>query len=398
MAEDAGDSIMSCNTGFVYSNDFTTYRFKDDHPFNQMRVVLAKELLEATGILEEKHKITPRLATEEELALAHSKPYIQAVKKAGQGLLSEEEGLEYGIGTEDTPMFKGMHEASQLLVGSTLSAIDAVLEGRVEHALNLGGGLHHGFERKASGFCIYNDGAVGIKYIREKYNYKVLYVDTDAHHGDGVQWAFYDDPNVCTFSIHETGRYLFPGTGNVNERGLKEGYGYSFNLPIDAFTEDESFIDIYESAFREIADYFKPDVIVTQNGADAHFLDPLTHLCSTMNIYEHIPKVAHELAHQYCNGKWIALGGGGYDIWRVVPRAWAQIWSVMTEGEPLTGNLPEKWLEKWQEESPVSLPSTWNDPADAYKPIPRKAEITEKNNKLLEKALQLIHNQKKFNS
>ncbi|WP_226583971.1 acetoin utilization protein AcuC [Halobacillus litoralis] len=389
---------MSCNTGFVYSNDFTTYRFKDDHPFNQMRVVLAKELLEATGILEEKHKITPRLATEEELALAHSKPYIQAVKKAGQGLLSEEEGLEYGIGTEDTPMFKGMHEASQLLVGSTLSAIDAVLEGRVEHALNLGGGLHHGFERKASGFCIYNDGAVGIKYIREKYNYKVLYVDTDAHHGDGVQWAFYDDPNVCTFSIHETGRYLFPGTGNVNERGLKEGYGYSFNLPIDAFTEDESFIDIYESAFREIADYFKPDVIVTQNGADAHFLDPLTHLCSTMNIYEHIPKVAHELAHQYCNGKWIALGGGGYDIWRVVPRAWAQIWSVMTEGEPLTGNLPEKWLEKWQEESPVSLPSTWNDPADAYKPIPRKAEITEKNNKLLEKALQLIHNQKKFNS
>ncbi|WP_027955120.1 acetoin utilization protein AcuC [Halobacillus kuroshimensis] len=389
---------MTCKAGFVYSNDFTSYRFRDDHPFNQMRVVLAKELLDAAGMLEENHLITPRMATEEELRLAHSPAYIQAVKKASEGNLSEEEGLEYGIGTEDTPMFKGMHEASQLLVGSTLSAIDAVLGGDVTHALNLGGGLHHGFERKASGFCIYNDGAVGIKYIRRKYDYKVLYVDTDAHHGDGVQWAFYDDPNVCTLSIHETGRYLFPGTGHVNERGLKEGYGYSFNLPIDAFTEDESFLHVYESAFKEITDYFKPDIIITQNGADAHFLDPLTHLSSTMAIYERIPAIAHELAHQYCEGRWVALGGGGYDIWRVVPRAWAQIWKVMLEEEPFTGPLPVEWLKKWEKESPVSLPDAWNDPPNAFKPIPRREEITEKNNKLLEKALQLIHNQKKFNS
>ncbi|MYL38950.1 acetoin utilization protein AcuC [Halobacillus litoralis] len=389
---------MSCKAGFVYSNDFTSYRFREDHPFNQMRVVLAKELLDAVGMLEDDHFITPRMATEEELRLAHSSAYIQAVKKASAGHLSEEEGLEYGIGTEDTPMFKGMHEASQLLVGSTLSAIDAVLDGNVAHALNLGGGLHHGFERKASGFCIYNDGAVGIKYIRQKYDYKVLYVDTDAHHGDGVQWAFYDDPNVCTLSIHETGRYLFPGTGHVNERGLKEGYGYSFNLPIDAFTEDESFLHVYESAFREITDYFKPDIIITQNGADAHFLDPLTHLSSTMAIYERIPAIAHDLAHQYCDGRWVALGGGGYDIWRVVPRAWAQIWKVMLDNEPFSGPLPVEWLKKWEKDSPVSLPSTWNDPPNAFKPIPRRAEITEKNNKLLEKALQLIHNQKKFNS
>ncbi|QAS53920.1 acetoin utilization protein AcuC [Halobacillus litoralis] len=389
---------MSCHSGFVYSNDFTNYRFRDDHPFNQMRVVMTKELLDASGFLEQQHMIKPRLATEDELALAHSKPYIQAVKKAGMGMLSEEEGMEYGIGTEDTPMFKGMHEASQLLVGSTLSAIDAVLEGKVQHALNLGGGLHHGFERKASGFCIYNDGAVGIKYIREKYDYKVLYVDTDAHHGDGVQWAFYDDPNVCTFSIHETGRYLFPGTGNVNERGLKEGYGYSFNLPIDAFTEDESFLHVYESAFREIVEFFKPDVIITQNGADAHFLDPLTHLCSTMKIYEQIPRIAHELSHQYCDGKWIALGGGGYDIWRVVPRAWSQIWKVMVDQTPFEGDLPEVWVNKWQKKAPVSLVTSWEDPPDACHPIPRRKEITEKNEKLLEKALQLIHNQKKYNS
>lgn len=398
MAKDARDTIMNCHSGFVYSNDFTNYRFREDHPFNQMRVVMTKELLEATGELSDKDLISPRLATEKELSLAHSLSYINAVKKAGKGELSEEQGLEYGIGTEDTPMFHGMHEASQLLVGGTLSAIDAVLEGRVKHALNIGGGLHHGFERKASGFCIYNDGAVGIKYIRKKYDYKVLYVDTDAHHGDGVQWAFYDDPNVCTFSIHETGRYLFPGTGNVNERGLKEGYGYSFNLPIDAFTEDDSFLEVYESAFREIVDFFRPDVIITQNGADAHFLDPLTHLCSTMKIYEEIPKLAHELAHQYCDGKWIALGGGGYDIWRVVPRAWAQIWKVMNENIPFKGNLPVEWIQKWQKNSPVPLSTTWHDPANACKPIPRRAEITEKNKKLLDKSLQLIYNQKKFNS
>ncbi|MFQ3542477.1 acetoin utilization protein AcuC [Halobacillus rhizosphaerae] len=389
---------MSCSTGFIFSNSFTSYRFRDDHPFNQMRVVLAKELLEASGELSAAHLIEPRKATDEELSLAHSRRYIEAIKQAGEEALSEEEALEFGIGTEDTPMFKGMHEASALLVGGTLSAIDAVLEGKVDHALNLGGGLHHGFERKASGFCIYNDGAVGIKYIREKYDYRVLYVDTDAHHGDGVQWAFYDDPNVCTFSLHETGRYLFPGTGNVNERGLKEGYGYSFNLPIDAFTEDESFLHLYESAFREIVEYFKPDVIVTQNGADAHFLDPLTHLCSTMKIYQKIPELAHELAHQYCGGKWIALGGGGYDIWRVVPRAWSQVWKVMKGDSPFQGPLPEKWLEKWQAQAPVTLPSQWSDPDGSYKPIPRKQEITEKNEQILEKALQFIRNQKKYNT
>ncbi|ELK47326.1 acetoin utilization protein AcuC [Halobacillus sp. BAB-2008] len=388
---------MSCHAGFVYSDDFTTYHFREDHPFNQLRVVMTKDLLENMDALKSKDIIQPRMATEEELALAHSKSYIQAVKKAGEGRLGDEEGLEYGIGTEDTPIFQGMHDASRLLVGSTLSAIDAVMEGRVQHALNLGGGLHHGFERKASGFCIYNDGAVGIKYLRQRYDCKVLYVDTDAHHGDGVQWAFYDDPNVCTFSIHETGRYLFPGTGNVNERGLKEGYGYSFNLPIDAFTEDESFLTNYESAFREIVDYFRPDVIVTQNGADAHFLDPLTHLCSTMKTYETIPKLAHELAHEFCDGKWIALGGGGYDIWRVVPRAWSQLWRIMQEGQPFHGDIPEAWVTQWQKKAPVSLSYTWHDPDGGYKPIPRKQEITEKNAKLLEKMLQLIHNQKKYN-
>ncbi|HEX6594652.1 MAG TPA: acetoin utilization protein AcuC [Bacillota bacterium] len=387
---------MMCKSLFVYSDDLLKYHFHPDHPFNQKRVTLAKELLEAAGQLTDDEMIKPRMATDDELTLFHDRAYIEAVKRAGSGILDPDEGLNYGLGTEDTPMFTNMHEASAFLVGGTLTAVDAVLEKKCEHALHLGGGLHHGFKRKASGFCIYNDGAIAIQYIRKNYNLRVLYVDTDAHHGDGVQWAFYDDPNVCTFSIHETGRYLFPGTGNVNERGIKEGHGYSFNLPIDAFTQDDSFLHVYETAFKEIVEFFQPDVIVTQNGADAHFYDPLTHLCGSMNIFEKIPIVAHQLAHQYSDGKWIALGGGGYDFWRAVPRAWAQVWNVMKEGKPQQGRLPMGWIKKWQKEAPVTLPSFWHDPEKNIPKIPRKREITEKNEQTLSKLLAInIHKLRK---
>ncbi|WP_067727509.1 acetoin utilization protein AcuC [Oceanobacillus damuensis] len=378
---------MKCRAGFVFSNDYLTYHFHDEHPFNQKRILLTKELLESNDTLNINDLISPRMATDEELALFHDHDYIEAVKRAGRGKLSEEQGYEYGLGTEDTPIFPNMHEASSYLVGGTLKAVDEVLSGKRDHVLNLGGGLHHGFQRKAAGFCIYNDSAVAIKYIRKKYNLRVLYIDTDAHHGDGVQWAFYDDPHVCTFSIHETGRYLFPGTGNVNERGIKEGHGYAFNLPIDAFTQDESFLNVYETALKEIADFFKPEIIITQNGADAHSFDPLSHLCGTMNIYERIPQLAHEMAHQYCDGRWIATGGGGYDMWRVVPRAWGQIWNIMKTNTPAKGALPNEWLVKWQTESPVNLPNFWHDTAEAYVNIPRKAEITEKNDQLLQNLL-----------
>ncbi|SFB36908.1 acetoin utilization protein AcuC [Lentibacillus halodurans] len=383
---------MTCDTAFIYSNKFLDYHFHSDHPFNQKRVLLTKDLLEKSQLLTDDDIIEPRMAAEEELALFHDKAYIHAVKKASSGHLSADESMDYGIGTEDTPIFSNMHKASSCLVGGTLTAVDAVLQGKSAHALNLGGGLHHGFKRKASGFCIYNDGAIAIKYIREKYGLKVLYVDTDAHHGDGVQWAFYDDPNVCTLSIHETGRYLFPGTGHINERGVKAGHGYAFNLPIDAFTEDESFIQVYEAAFRCIADFFQPDVVLTQNGADAHLNDPLTHLCATMEVYERIPLLAHELAHKYCNGRWIALGGGGYDMWRVVPRAWGQIWSVMQTNSIQTGTLPADWQSTWQMESPVTLPDTWHDDKWMVPDIPRKADITEKNEKVMQSALKYAQN------
>jgi acetoin utilization protein AcuC len=387
MAKHAGNVFMKKDALFIYSDQLLGYRFNDQHPFNQTRLTLTIDLLKDIQALHPDEIIAPRMATDEELFLNHDPNYVNAVKRASAGQLPPEQAEGYGIGTEDTPIFDGMHEASAFLVGGTLTAADYVMTGKTRHALHLGGGLHHGFKGKASGFCIYNDSAVAIRYLQEKYHARVLYVDTDAHHGDGVQWSFYDDPDVCTLSIHETGRYLFPGTGNINERGHGKGYGFSFNIPLDAFTEDESWLEAYETSFREVVEFFKPDIILTQNGADAHYYDPLTHLSATMKIYREIPRIAHELAEKYCDGKWIAVGGGGYDIWRVVPRAWSFIWLEMTGRMDAAASFPAGWAERWKSKAGVPLPTEWTDAPDIYPAIPRKGEITEKNRHTLEKAL-----------
>lgn len=377
---------------FVYSDQLLQYKFNQDHPFNPIRLQLTYDLLKSMNLLDDNQIIEPTIASDEMLRLVHDKDFIAAVKAAGNGGLTPSQADSYGLGTEDTPIFPNMHDAAANLVGATLTAVDYVMSGKARYALSLGGGLHHGFRGKASGFCIYNDSSIAIEYIKQKYNARVLYIDTDAHHGDGVQWAFYDDPDVCTLSIHETGRYLFPGTGNVNEKGNGKGFGYSINVPIDAFTENESFLEVYETALREVADFFKPDVILTQNGADAHYWDPLTHLSVTMDTYTRIPRLAKEIADQYCGGKWIAVGGGGYDLWRVVPRAWASIWLTMIDQRIDNAPLPKDWLEKWQKHAPVTLPTHWLDEPNIYPAIPRKKEITVKNRLTLDKALYHIRN------
>ncbi|WP_338472053.1 acetoin utilization protein AcuC [Niallia sp. XMNu-256] len=388
---------MKDDSVFIYSPELLNYKFNKHHPFNQVRIQLTLDLLKRMGAIRDHQMVSPRPATREELLLNHDPGFVEAVTLAGNHGISKELSENYGLGTEDTPIFTNMHEASSLLVGGTLTAVDHVMSGKARHALHLGGGLHHGFSGKASGFCIYNDCSVAIKYMQEKYGARVLYIDTDAHHGDGVQWSFYDDPNVCTLSIHETGRYLFPGTGNITERGQGQGYGFTFNVPVDAFTEDESWLHCCKTAMNEVANFFKPDVILTQNGADAHYLDPLTHLSCTMNTYKEIPKIAHEIAHQYCDGRWIAVGGGGYDIWSVVPRAWALIWLEMTENLTELTQLPMSWIEKWQSHTTDKLPLKWDDGDQLYSPIPRRAEITEKNEQTLERALYPIRDRKKAN-
>jgi acetoin utilization protein AcuC len=369
----------------VYSSQFFDYKFHDEHPFNPLRLKLWFELLEAMNIINPDDLIYPQPAAEEELLLVHSRDYVEAVKKASFGKLPEDPAL-YNLGTEDNPIFSKMHQATSLVVGGTLQAARLVMEGAAVHVLNMAGGLHHALEDRASGFCIYNDAAVAIKWLRNTYKLKVMYIDVDAHHGDGVQWAFYKDPEVMTVSFHETGRYLFPGTGAVLERGLNEGYGYAVNVPLEPFTEDDSFIEALEQVLPALMESFKPDIIVSQHGCDSHEYDPLTHLSLTTKGFSEGAKLIHQLAHQYCQGRWVALGGGGYELWRVVPRCWALLWGEMCE-RPLSETLPADWLRKWEKCAPLALPANLHDDPADFPPKPRREEISEKNRRTVIQAL-----------
>lgn len=375
---------------YVYDKSLLEYRFNDQHPFNQMRVKMTTDLLASSGFLKEEDIIKPRKATDEELLLVHQPEYVEAVKKAGKGTLPESQMESYGLASDDTPTFEDMHEKSKMLVGATLTAVDAVMKGNAKKVLSLAGGLHHGFTGRASGFCIYNDSAVAIEYMRKNYGLKVLYIDTDAHHGDGVQFTFYNTNEVMTYSIHETGRYLFPGTGSTTERGDDAGFGFSVNLPVDAFTEDESFLSIFEDSLENAIIKFKPDILLSQNGVDAHYRDPMTHLALTSKSYEEIPRIVNRLSDEYTDGKWIAVGGGGYNIWQVVPRMWAQIWLAMNNEIPPRGMLPDAYLEKYQSKSKVEFPTMWEDDLSDFQEIPRKNDITEKNEGMLQRILMYL--------
>src|SRR5690606_27658723 len=241
-----------------------------------------------------------------------------------------EEGWRWGLGTEDNPIFPGMHEATATIVGGTLRCAEMVMSGEVRRAFNVAGGLHHAHRDRASGFCIYDDLAAAIAWIRERYDARVLYIDYDAHHGDGVQGIFYHDPDVLTLSIHESGRYLFPGTGFVDELGEGDGYGYSLNLPMEPHTGDESWLNATRSLLPEVFEAFRPGVRVLQNGCAAHLLDPLPQLRCSTRLYEETVGLCCELAERHCEGRVIATGGGGYSVWRVVPRAWTLVWATLT--------------------------------------------------------------------
>ena len=386
---------MSSEAVFVHDAALEAYSFGEGHPFNPLRVQLAIELCESLGLLEGYTFIEPEPATDEDLTTVHYTSYVNRVKKASRGENDlDEDDLEelryYGLGTQDNPIFEGMHKASAHVVGATLQACRLVASGEAEHALCLAGGLHHAQHSAASGFCIYNDIGVAIARLKEEHpSIKIAYVDTDVHHGDGVQWMFYDDPDVLTISMHESGSRLFPGTGDVNERGQREGHGYAVNMPLEPYTQDDSYIECFEAVVPEVLRSFEPDLIISQNGCDTHSLDLLADLDVTTRVYEHVPQRVHELAHELCDGRWVALGGGGYDWWRVVPRAWATLWAVISHQE-MPEEMPEDWLEKWGEESPVELPRSTRDDPEDYPPRENASEIADRNRQTLEELLEKI--------
>ena len=347
------------------------YHFGAEHPMQPRRLVALMDLLESSGLWQRRgqaYQLPLRAATDEELGLVHTPDYIAAVQRlsmpeeVGVSLQEHEErhnlALRYGFGEGDTPALPGMHEAAARIAGGTLVALRAVMglsEGRPfssenQHPLHVfhpAGGWHHAWAERASGFCIYNDIAVAIAHVLRSCEAKVLYLDFDAHHGDGVQRLFYDEPRVMTVSLHEIGRYLFPGTGDMLELGRGLGRGYSVNVPLEAFTEDESYIEVMNRLLPPLVLSFAPDVIISQHGCDTHAWDPLTHLELTLRGIAAQMKLTHQLAHTYCQGRWVALGGGGYDPYRVVPRAWSMLWAEMSD-QSLPAQLPQEWVARWR--------------------------------------------------
>lgn len=367
------------STGYVYSEDLLQYRFSNEHPFNQMRLKLTTELLKVANFLKDEHIVIPRIATDEELALIHQYDYIQAIRHASHGILSEHEAKKYGLNGDDTLQFKHMHRHSARIVGGALNLVDCIMDGTFINGCHLGGGLHHALPGRANGFCIYNDVAITAKYLVEKYHQRVMVIDTDAHHGDGTQWSFYTDNRIMTYPIHETGKFLFPGSGHYTERGEDIGYGYTVNVPLEPYTEDASYLEVFKETVEPLVAAFKPDIILSVHGLDIHYRDPLTHMNCTLNSLYSIPYIIQDLAKRYCNHKVLMFGGGGYNIWRVVPRAWSHVFLSLI-GEPIQrGYLPLNWINKWKLYSTVKLPKRWEDRLNDYAYIPRTKEISDKN-------------------
>jgi acetoin utilization protein AcuC len=369
----------------IWDPAFTSYSFRPDHPFNPKRLELTISLIEEAGLVDgDRFRFEPpRIATDEDLLRVHSAEYLEAVKWLSAPGAEMDDPRRWGLGTEDNPIFADMHQVTATVVGGTIRAAEMVMGGEVDRAFAIAGGLHHAHRDRASGFCIYNDLAAAIAWIRETYDARVLYIDYDAHHGDGVQGIFYSDPGVLTLSLHESGRYLFPGTGFVDELGEGDGYGYSLNVPMEPQTEDDSWISVYRDLLEEVAEAFRPEVIVLQNGCDAHVLDPLTHLRCTTRMYEETVRITCEVADRVCGGRVVATGGGGYAIWRVVPRAWTLVWAGLT-GQRVADEVPHTWLNRWQGESPRLLMDRMRDLPGAYPEVSRRSEIEATNRRALE--------------
>ena len=324
---------MSGRVQLVYGDSYMAYRHSDEHPLQPIRVKLAVDLIRAKGLLRDAGVVAPRQASDAELALVHSPAYIDLVRrlsKSGGDGVTAPAALGAGFGSGDNPIFERMHEACAEIVGGTLVAAEAVASGEALHAFNPAGGLHHAMRAAASGFCVYNDPAVAIAWLRAR-GHRVAYVDVDVHHGDGVEALFYSDPEVLTISLHESGRYLFPGTGWPQDTGAGAASGTAANLPLQPFTWDTPWLAGFEAVVPPLLRRFAPTVLVTQDGCDTHALDPLAHLQGSTRIWPRIGSRFHELAHELCDGRWVATGGGGYAVREVVPRAWTLLFAEMVE-------------------------------------------------------------------
>jgi len=342
-------------TGLIWDEKFLDYNFGPQHPLRPIRVKLTYELIRSKGVLEQGsvEVIKPRLASREEILRFHEDEYVRLVEqysKRGSGL------LDMG----DTPAFKGCYEATSLVVGASIVAVDEVMSGRVSHSFNPSGGLHHAHPGRASGFCIFNDPAVVIAHLKSKYNVKrVVYLDIDAHHGDGVMYGYYEDPAVLDIDFHESGKFLFPGTGFPDEIGKGAAEGLKLNIPLPPYTGDEAYLEAFQQIVPDALKKFRPEIILVQCGADGHLDDRLAHLRLTTRVYSEVVGQMHDLAHQLCNGRLLLFGGGGYTLANV-PRVWTVAFSALAGVKP-SDNIPSEWSKEFERAAKEDPPSKLYD-------------------------------------
>ncbi|MGP3983852.1 acetoin utilization protein AcuC [Streptomyces sp. KR80] len=333
---------MSGRAQLMWDEAVTGYDFGPGHPMDPVRLALTMRLVEAFGLDRELDVVSAKSAGESTLRLVHRADYVEAVRRVSADPKSADGS--YGLGTEDDPAFAGMHEASALIAGQSVGAAETVWRGEARHAVNFSGGLHHAMPGSAAGFCIYNDASLAVARLLELGAERIAYVDVDVHHGDGVQAAFWDDPRVLTISIHEHPRTLFPQTGWPEETGGPDAAGGAVNVALPAGTGDAGWLRAFHAVVPELLEAFRPQVLVTQHGADTHFEDPLAHLAVSLDAQRMVAEACHRLAHEHAEGRWVALGGGGYAVVDVVPRAWTHLVGIAA-GRPIPpeSEVPEDW-------------------------------------------------------
>ncbi|MER7938277.1 MULTISPECIES: acetoin utilization protein AcuC [unclassified Streptomyces] len=336
---------MSGRAQLMWDEAVTGYDFGPDHPMDPVRLALTRKLVDAFELDRAVKVVAAKPAGESTLRLVHREDYVEAVRAASADPAAAD--ASYGLGTLDDPAFAGMHEVSALIAGQSVGAAEAVWRGDADHAVNFAGGLHHAMPGAASGFCVYNDASLAIARLLELGAERVAYVDVDVHHGDGVQAAFWEDPRVLTISLHEHPATLFPGTGWPQEVGAGAGEGAAVNVALPAGTGDAGWLRAFHAVVPELLADFRPQVLVTQHGADTHFEDPLAHLAVSLDAQRAVQVACHELAHEYAGGKWVALGGGGYEVVDVVPRSWTHLVAIAAGREIAPETLvPEVWRQE----------------------------------------------------
>jgi acetoin utilization protein AcuC len=328
----------------VWGPELLGYDFGPGHPMAPTRLDLTMRLVRDLGLLDgaDVDVVGPAPADDTVLALVHDAAYVAAVRAASDHGTTDP---HRGLGTEDDPVFAGMHEAAARIVGSCAAA-DAIASGAAAHAVNVAGGMHHAKPGAASGFCVYNDAAVAIRRLRAAGVERVAYVDLDAHHGDGVEEVFWDDPHVLTVSVHQSGATLFPGTGHATDVGGPGAEGTAVNVALPRRTDGARWLRAVDAVVPPVLRAFRPDVLVTQHGCDAHGDDPLSDLDVSVAAQRIAAARMHELAHELTDGRWLALGGGGYAIARVVPLVWsAVVGEVVHAPVAADRELPAPWRE-----------------------------------------------------